>query len=57
MEEPPTILKWPLKCSQGTGKTIQVRNPREQFFLGHPVATIQTQPMTVDTAAKLCAAS
>ena len=32
-----TILIWPLKCSQETGKTIKGRNPKVQFFLGHPV--------------------
>ena len=36
-KEPPIILRWPKKCSQVTGKTIKGRNPKVQFFLGHPV--------------------
>ena len=36
-KEPPIILRWPQKCSQVTGKNIKGRNPKVQFFLGHPV--------------------
>ena len=42
-KEPPIILRWPQKCSQVTGKTIKGRNPKVQFFWGHPVV-VKSQP-------------
>ena len=39
-KEPLIIIRWPQKCSQVTGKNIKGRNPKVQFFGGHPVAGI-----------------
>ena len=42
-KEPPTILRWPQKYSQVTGKTIKGRNPKVQFFFEHPVVNEEFQ--------------
>ena len=41
MQEPPKILRRPLKCLQGKEVAIWGRIPKAKFFLGHPVESCE----------------
>ena len=47
------ILRWPLKCSQVTGKNIKGRNPKVQFF-GTPCSSWCNHPSPHHSSSLLC---